>query len=203
MTLKIGVLGSGEGSEIHAIINAAESGRLDAEIVSVISDVEDAPVLELARNHGIESIFMEYSGNRGILFDKAAAKEFDRRGAEVIVLAGFARQLSSWFCKHYENRIMDMHPSLLPLFAGNPRESIHQEVLNSGVKVTGPTLHFVTSGKGGGPIIMQKPVMVEDGDTPETLGNKVSEAGNQILLESVKLFGEGRIKIEGNRVKIL
>ncbi len=202
MTLKIGVLGSTKGSDMQAIIDAIERGELDAEIVCVISNEEDAFILERAREHGIEAIDIEYVGKRRILFDKAAAKEFDERGAELILLIGFMRIVSPWFCKHYENRVMNIHPSLLPLFAGGMDTSVHEEVLNKGLKVTGCTLHFVTPQVDKGPIIMQKPVMVEDSDTPDTLKAKVQQAEQEILVETIRKFGEGKIKVEGNRVKI-
>ncbi|MCK4335529.1 MAG: phosphoribosylglycinamide formyltransferase [Candidatus Aenigmarchaeota archaeon] len=202
MTLKIGILGSTKGTDMQAITDAIERGELDAEIVCVISNEEDAFILERAREHGIEAIFIEYSGNRRILFDKAAAKEFDDRGAELILLIGFMRIVSPWFCKHYENRVMNIHPSLLPLFAGGMDTNVHEEVLNKGIKVTGCTLHFVTPQVDKGPIIMQKPVMVEDSDTPDTLKAKVQQAEQEIMVETIRKFGEGKIKVEGNRVKI-
>ncbi len=202
MTLKIGVLGSTKGTDMQAIIDSIERGELDAEIVCVISNEEEAFILERARNHGIEAIFIEYEGKRKILFDKAAAKEFDKRGAELVLLIGFMRILSPWFCKHYENRIMNIHPSLLPLFAGEMDTNVHEEVLNRGIKVTGCTLHFVTPDVDKGPIIMQKPVIVEDSDTAETLKAKVQGAEQEVLKEAIRKFAEGKIKVEGNRVMI-
>ncbi len=202
MTLKIGVLGSTKGTDLQAVIDAIERNELDAEIVCVISNEEDAFILERAREHGIEAIDIEYVGKRRILFDKTAAKEFDSRGVELVLLIGFMRILSPWFCKHYENRIMNIHPSLLPLFAGGMDTNVHEEVLNRGLKVTGCTLHFVTHRVDKGPIIMQKPVMVEDSDTTETLKAKVQQAEQEVLIEAIRKFGEGRIKVEGNRVKI-
>jgi formyltetrahydrofolate-dependent phosphoribosylglycinamide formyltransferase len=202
MTLKIGVLGSTKGTDMQAIIDAIESGDLDAEIVCVISDKEDAFILERAKEHGIEAIDIQYEGKRRVLFDKAAAKEFDDRGAELVLLIGFMRILSPWFCKHYENRVMNIHPSLLPLFAGGVDINVHEEVLNKGIKVTGCTLHFVTPKIDAGPIIMQKPVMVEDSDTPDTLKEKVQQAEQEVLIEAIQKFGEGKIKVEGSRVKI-
>jgi formyltetrahydrofolate-dependent phosphoribosylglycinamide formyltransferase len=202
MTLKIGVLGSTKGTDMQAIIDAIGRGELDAQIVCVISDREDAPILERAKAHGIDAIFLEYEGDKQVLFDKAAAKELEERGAELVLLIGFIKTLSPWFCKHYENRMMNIYPSLLPLFADSKGASIHEEVLNMGLKVTGCTLHFVTPEVGRGPIIMQLPVAVEDGDTPETLKAKVQGAEQEALLETIKLFSAGKIKVEGNKVKI-
>ncbi len=202
MTLKIGVLGSTKGTDMQAIIDAIERGELDAKIVCVISNEEDAFILERAKNHGIEAIFLEYEGMRRILFDKAAAKEFKKRGVELVLLIGFMRILSPWFCKHYENRVMNIHPSLLPLFAGGMDTDVHKEVLEKGIKVTGCTLHFVTPQVDKGPIIMQKPVMVEDSDTADTLKEKVQEAERGVLVEAIRKFADGKIKVEGDRVKI-
>lgn len=203
MTIKIGVLGSTKGTDMQAIIDVIERRELDAEIVCVISNREDAPILEKARNHGIDAIFLEYEGNKEVLFDKAAAHEFDTRGAELVLLIGFMKIVSPWFCKHYENRIMNIHPSLLPLFAGGKDLNVHEEVLNMGLKITGCTLHFVTPDVDRGPIIMQKPVVVEDGDSPETLKAKVQHAEQEVLIESIKLFSSGKIRVEGNKVRIL
>ena len=203
MSLKIGVLGSTKGTDLQPIIDAIEGGEIDAEIACVISDNENAFILERARDHGIDAIAMDYSGKDRLLFDKAAASEFDKRGVELVILIGFMRIVSPWMCKHYENRIMNIHPSLLPLFSGEMDANVHEEVLNKGIKVTGCTLHFVTPKVDEGPIIMQKPVMVDDSDTPDTLKEKVQGAEQEILLEAIRMFSEGKIKVEGNRVKTL
>lgn len=200
MTLKLGILGSGEGANTQAVIDAIESGGLDAEIVAVISDREDADILERARTHNIDPIFLEYGGKGSSLFDKAAAKELEKRGAEFILLDDFMRALSRWFCKHYENRIMNVRPSLLPLFAGKKDLEMHQEVLKNGMKVTGCTIHFVTPKADAGPIIMQKPVPVSEDDTPETLGERVRAAEREVIVETLSLLSERRVSVEGGRV---
>lgn len=203
MTVKIGVLGSTKGTDMQAIIDAIARKGLDAQIVCVISNKEDAPILERARSHGIDAIFLDYEGNKEVLFDKAAAHEFDTRGVELILLIGFMKIVSPWFCKHYENRIMNIHPSLLPLFAGGRDTNVHEQVLDMGLKVTGCTLHFVTADVDRGPIIIQKPVAVEDNDSPETLKAKVQKAEQESLIEAIKLFSSGKIRVEGNRVRIV
>ncbi len=202
MTLKIGVLGSTKGTDMQAIIDAIERKEIDASIVCVISNKEDAPILERARSNGIEAIFLEYEGNKQALFDKAAAHEFDTRGVELVLLIGFMKIVSPWLCKHYENRIMNIHPSLLPVFAGGMDTNVHEQVLDLGLKVTGCTLHFVTADVDKGPIIMQMPVAVEDEDTPETLKAKVQAAEQQVLVEAIRVFQAGKIKVEGRRVRI-
>jgi len=203
MTVKIGVLGSTKGTDMQAIIDAIGRGQLDAQIACVISNKEDAPILERAKNSNIEAIFLEYEGNKQTLFDKAAAKEFDQRGVELVLLIGYMKILSPWFCKHYENRIMNIHPSLLPLFSGGMDINVHQEVLNLGLKVTGCTLHFVTPEVDHGPIIMQMPVPVEDDDTSESLKTKVQAAEQDVILEGIRLFQAGKLKVDGNKVRIL
>jgi formyltetrahydrofolate-dependent phosphoribosylglycinamide formyltransferase len=203
MSIKIGVLGSTKGTDMQAVIDAVGRKDLDAEIVCVISNKEDAPILERARSHGIEAIFLDYEGNKEVLFDKAAAHEFDKRGVELVLLIGFMKIVSPWLCKHYENRIMNIHPSLLPLFAGGRDTNVHEEVLNMGLKVTGCTLHFVTPDVDKGPIIMQRPVAVEDNDSPETLKAKVQKAEQEVIIETIKLFSSGKIRVEGNKVRIL
>jgi len=203
MTLKIGVLGSGEGDILEALIKAIENEELDAKIVCVISDIEDAQILEIARKNGIDALFLEYEGEKEVLFDKAVAKEMDKREAELILLLGFMKTLSPWFCKHYENRIINAYPSLLPLFIEKKGLGIYEEVLGMGLKITGCTLHFVTPEYGKGPIIMQVPVEVEDEDTKETLKQKVHEAEEKALIATIKLFYEKRLKIENGKVKIV
>jgi formyltetrahydrofolate-dependent phosphoribosylglycinamide formyltransferase len=203
MTVKIGVLGSTKGTDMQAIIDSIARKELDAEIVCVISNKEDAPILERARSHSIEAIFLDYEGNKEVLFDKAAAHEFDQRGVELILLIGFMKIVSPWLCKHYENKIMNIHPSLLPLFSGGRDKNIHEQVLDLGLKITGCTLHFVTADVDKGPIIMQKPVAVEDNDSPESLKAKVQQAEQEVLIESIKLFSSGKIRVEGNKVKLL
>jgi len=203
MTVKIGVLGSTKGTDMQAIIDAINSKQLDAQIVCVISNKEDAYILERARDHGIDAIFLDYEGSKQVLFDKAAAHEFDKRGVELVLLIGFMRIVSPWLCTHYENRLMNIHPSLLPLFAGGKDLNVHEEVLKMGLKVTGCTLHFVTAEVDRGPIIMQMPVPVDDNDTTESLKAKVQTAEQDIIIESIRLFGDGKIKVEGNKVKLL
>ncbi len=203
MTIKLGVLGSTKGTDMQAIIDAIEKRQLDAQIVCVVSNKEDAPILERARSHGIDAIFLEYEGGKQVLFDKAAAHELDKRSVDLILLIGFMKVLSPWFCKHYENKIMNIHPSLLPLFSGGRDINVHEEVLNLGLKVTGCTLHFVTPDVDRGPIIMQRPVTVDENETAETLKAKVQKAEQEVILDAIKLFSSGKLKVEGNKVRVL
>ena len=131
-------------------------------------------------------------------------KELEKRAPiDLILLIGYMRILSNEFVRRYRWRIMNIHPSLLPAFAGGMDLDVHRAVLDYGVKVTGCTLHFVDEGVDTGPIILQKPVKVDEDDTPETLKSKVQKAEQEIILEAIKLFKQGRLRVEGRRVRIL
>jgi formyltetrahydrofolate-dependent phosphoribosylglycinamide formyltransferase len=203
MTTKIAVLGSTRGTDMQAIMDAIGAGGLDAEISVVISNRLDAYILERARKHGIDAMFIDYAGKEREAFDREMAEEIDKRDVNLILLIGFMRILSPWFCRRYGNRIMNIHPSLVPAFEGGMDLDVHGEVLKRGCKVSGCTLHFITEDVDRGPIIMQKPVMVDNDDTPETLKEKVQKAEQEVLVRAVRLFGEGKIKVDGNKVIIL
>jgi phosphoribosylglycinamide formyltransferase-1 len=202
--IRLAVLGSTRGTDLQAIIDAIKSGFLKAEVVCVISDRRDAYILERAKQHGIEALFINPKGLAREEYDKLIMDEIEKRSpVDLILLIGYMRILSNQFVRKYRWRIINIHPSLLPAFAGGMDLNVHKAVLNYGVKVTGCTLHFVDEGVDTGPIILQKPVMVDDGDTPETLKAKVQRAEQEVLIEAIKLFQQGLIKVEGRRVKIL
>lgn len=202
--LRIGVLGSTRGTDLEGIFKAIDEGRLrDVEIACVISNKRDAYILERARQRGVEAIFIDPKGKDRETYDKEVSAELDKRGVDLILLIGYMRILSPWFVNKYRWRIMNIHPSLLPAFAGGMDLEVHKAVLDYGVKVTGCTLHFVDEGVDTGPIILQKAVPVEEDDTPETLKPKVQKAEQEIIIEAIKLFQEGRLKVEGRRVRIL
>jgi phosphoribosylglycinamide formyltransferase-1 len=202
--LRIGVLGSTRGTDLEGIFKAIDEGKLrNVEIACVISNKKDAYILERARQRGVEAIFIDPKGKDRESYDKEVAAELDKRGVDLILLIGYMRILSPWFVNKYKWRIMNIHPSLLPAFAGGMDLEVHKAVLDYGVKITGCTLHFVDEGVDTGPIILQKAVPVEEDDTPETLKTKVQKAEQEIIIEAIKLFQEGRLKVEGRRVKIL
>ncbi|MCD6155011.1 MAG: phosphoribosylglycinamide formyltransferase [archaeon GB-1867-097] len=202
--LRIAVLGSTRGTDLEGIFKAIENGELEnVEIACVISNKKKAYILERARKHGVEAIFISSKGKTREEYDKLIAEELDKRNIDLILLIGYMRILSSWFVKKYKWKIMNIHPSLLPAFAGGMDLEVHKAVLEYGVKVTGCTLHFVDEGVDTGPIILQKPVYVEEEDTPETLKAKVQKAEQEIIIEAIKLYQEGRLKVEGRRVRIL
>ena len=203
MTTKIGVLASTRGTDMQAVIDAIEQGMLDAEITCVISDKSGSYALERARKHGIEAIFIDPKGRRREDFDGEIMKELEKRNVGLVLLIGYMRILSGIFVGKYRNRIMNIHPSLLPMFAGGMDTDVHREVLDRGVKVTGCTLHFVSEDVDAGPIILQKAVDVAVDDTTESLKGKVQKAEQNVILEGIKLFGEGRLKINNMKVRIL
>ena len=203
MTTKIGVLASTRGTDMQAVIDAIEQGMLDAEITCVISDKSGSYALERARKHGIEAIFIDPKGRRREDFDGEIMKELEKRNVGLVLLIGYMRILSGIFVGKYRNRIMNIHPSLLPMFAGGMDTDVHREVLDRGVKVTGCTLHFVSEDVDAGPIILQKAVDVAVDDTTESLKGKVQKAEQNVILEGIRLFAEGRLKINNMKVRIL
>ncbi len=199
---KIGVLASGQGTNLQAIIDAIEAGKINGEIAGIISNVKDAFCLERAKKHNIPGVFIDHKAfpDRES-FDKAVAEELDKRGVTLVILAGFMRILSVWFVNHYPNRIMNIHPALLPAFKGLYGAHVHEAVVVSGVKYSGCTVHFVTEDVDGGPIILQAAVPVLDDDTPELLAARVLEQEHRIYPLAVKLFSENKLIVEGKRVK--
>jgi phosphoribosylglycinamide formyltransferase-1 len=202
--LRIAVLGSTKGTDLQAIIDSIRGGKLYAEIVCVISNKRDAYILERARMNGIEAIFLDPKGLSREEYDRIVIGELEKRGPiDLILLIGYMRILSKVFVDRFRWRILNIHPSLLPAFAGGMDLEVHKAVLDYGVKVTGCTLHFVDEGVDMGPILIQKTVDVSDDDTPVTLKAKVQEKEQEALIEAIKIFQEKVIRIEGRRVRIL
>ncbi|GHV41964.1 hypothetical protein FACS189490_09920 [Clostridia bacterium] len=206
--LKICVLVSGNGTNLQSIIDNVKSGYIKAEIACVVSDKENAYAVERARMAGIEAICLlkkDYENLDKGVYEDALFALCEQRGVGLVLLAGFNTILSADFVKKYENRIMNVHPSLIPAFCGKGYYGLkpHTEALKKGVRVTGATVHFVTEETDGGPIILQKAVNVERGDTPETLQKRVMlEAEHIIYPEAVKLFAENRLSISDGIVHI-
>lgn len=178
---KIAVLVSGGGTNLQALIDAQKNGIITSgEIVLVLSDNKDAYALKRAESAGIETAVVA----KGDGFESAICNKIDQSGAQLIVLAGFMCILSEKFTKKYENRIINVHPSLIPSFcgAGYYGLKVHEAALSYGVKVTGATVHFVNEIPDGGKIIAQKAVEVKDGDTPEILQKRVMEQAEWVIL---------------------
>ncbi len=200
--LRIAVLASTRATDMQAIIDEIEKGKLSAEIVCVISNNKNAYALERARQHNIEAIFIDPKGKTKEEYDKEILEELNKRNVDLILLIGYNRYVTKTLLDPYRNRIMNIHPSLLPAFPGWDKE-VHKAVLEYGCKITGCTLHFVDERLDAGPIILQKAVEVRDDDTVESLKERVQKAEQEIIIEGIKLFMEGRLKVEGNRVIIL
>lgn len=201
MTLSIAVLASTRGTDMQAIIDEIEAGRLDAKISCAVSN-KVCYALERARKHGIETVFIDPEGKTREEFDKLAVAELEKRKIELVLLIGYMRILSPYFISRYRNKIMNIHPSLLPAFGGGMDKDVHKDVLDYGCKVTGCTLHFVNEIVDSGPIIFQKAVSVEENDTPDSLKEKVQKAEQEVLIAAIRLFSEGKIKVEGSKVRI-
>ena len=203
MILSIGVLGSTKGTDLQAVIGAIEAKELNARISAVVSNKKDAYILERARKHNIGAVFADAKGKEREEFDRQVSKEFEKHKVDLILAIGYMRILSPWFVNKWKNRIMNIHPSLLPAFAGGVDGDVHAEVLKSGVKETGCTLHFVTEEVDSGPVIMQKKVKVEKNDTVESLKEKVQKAEQKIIVRALKLYEQGKIKVKDGKVTIL
>lgn len=205
--LRVGVLVSGGGTNLQAIIDRINDGYIkNCSIVTVVSSKAGVYALERASKHNIPACVIARKNYQDIdAYDRALIEHFDKYNVELVVMAGFLSILGERFTKHYAGRIINVHPSLIPSFCGKGYYGIipHQKALEYGVKVTGATVHFVELEADAGPIILQKAVCIKDDDTPETLQKRVmEEAEHCILPEAVKLFSEGRIFIEGRKVRI-
>lgn len=205
--LDIVVMVSGGGTNLQAIIDKIENGETpNARIKKVISNNKNAYALTRAKEHGIEAECVspkDFSDRDK--FNQALLRAVEEAAPDLIVLAGFLVVIPGEMIQKYENKIINIHPSLIPSFCGTGYYGlkVHEGALKRGVKVTGATVHFVDDGTDTGPIILQKPVMVEDDDTPETLQKRVMvEAEWQILPEAIKLISEGRVSVKNGKVRI-
>ncbi len=202
MALKVGVLVSGRGSNLQAIIDAIERGDVPAEIAVVISNHPGVMALERAARHGIPAVVIERQpGSNRAAQQQAIVAELQRRGVELLVLAGFDRIIGPDLLQAFPMRIINIHPSLLPAFGGGLHAQA--DALEYGAKVSGCTVHFVTEDIDGGPIIAQACVPVREDDTADTLAARILEQEHRILPQAVRLFAEGRLRVEGRRVRIL
>ena len=206
--LNIAVFVSGGGTNLQALIDAQDRGEIkNGKITFVLASNENAYALERAKKAGIESTVVNRKAyDTKADYDKAVLKALDGRNIDLIVLAGFLSILGEDLVNEYKNRIINIHPSLIPLFCGDGfyGKKVHTAVLNSGMKVTGATAHFVNEITDGGAIILQKAVPIEQGDNEDILQYRVMrQAEWEILPKAVSLFCEGRIKIKGNKTEII
>jgi phosphoribosylglycinamide formyltransferase 1 len=196
---RLGILGSGKGSNMAAISEACASGRISAQIALVLSDVPEAGILKNAQRFGVPFAHIA-PGKYRTKLDEDAERAYIQRLTEarvdLIVLAGFMRILKGEFLKAFVGRVVNIHPSLLPAFPGL---EAWKQALDHGVKVTGCTVHFVDQGVDSGPIIAQQTVPVLDGDTPETLHARIQEAERQLYPSIIGAFAEGRVAVKGRQ----
>ena len=209
--LKLGVLASGRGSNLQAIIDAIESGALKANLALVLSNKSDAQALDRARKHGAPTVFLDakpFTTKSTDPVEKQAAREaYDRAvldvikqyDVELVALAGYMRIVTSVLINSYPNRMMNIHPSLLPSFPGL---DVQQKALDWGVKIAGCTVHFVTEGVDEGPIILQATVPVLEGDSADTLAARILVEEHKVYPRAIQLYAEGRLRVEGRRVYI-
>jgi len=197
---RVAVLLSGRGSNFMALHEAMRNGRINADIVLVLSNKEDAAGLRAARERGLESLYLNaklYPEKEE--YDRDIIKELRRRNVDLVCLAGYMKVLSSFFCREYKNRIMNIHPALLPSFPGL---HVQQKAIDWGVRFSGATVHFVAEEVDMGPIILQAAVPVLQDDTEQTLADRILVEEHKIYAESVRLFFEGRLEVRGRRVFI-
>lgn len=197
---KIAVFLSGRGSNFKAIHDAIQTGGIDAEIVLVFSNKEEALGLKIAQEQKLETLFLNpknYESHED--YDKAIIREIRKRNVDLICLAGYMKILTPVFCNEFKNRIMNIHPALLPSFPGL---HVQKKAIDWGVRYSGATVHFVTADVDMGPIILQTMVPVLQGDTEETLSERILKEEHKIYPESVKLFFEGKLEVRKKRVFI-
>lgn len=197
----IAVLVSGRGSNLQAIIDSVESGYLQARISVVISDVGDAYALERARKHGIEAVFIDPKNFASKeLYEEEILRILREHGALLILLAGYMKIVGKTLLLAFKNRMLNIHPALLPAFPGLHAQ---KQAFDYGVKVAGCTVHFVDESLDCGPIILQRCVEVREDDTADTLAARILEQEHKIYPEAVRLFVENRLRIEGRKVRII
>ncbi len=204
-SVKIGVLISGSGSNLQSLINKIKKDKINGEIVVVISNKEDAYGLERARLNSIDTVFLNEKNYESFdHFNEAIITELKSREVELVVLAGYIKMLSGKFIEEFKNKIINIHPSLIPSFCGKGHYGIkvHQAAIDYGVKISGATVHFVDEGADTGPIIFQEAVNVVSDDTAETLQKKVLTLEHELLPLAVKMYCENRLHMDGRKVLI-
>ncbi len=197
--VKLGVLVSGRGSNLQAIIDNIEKGSLPAELAVVISDQADAFALERSRKHNIPAVHVSTKGYKGKRdeYDALLVKELRKHGAELVCLAGFMRIITPTLIKAYPSRIMNIHPALLPSFPGL---HVQKAAIEHGVRFSGCTVHFVDEGMDTGPIIIQAAVPILDNDSEDSLSERILKQEHRIYSRAIQLYAEGRLTVKGRRV---
>jgi phosphoribosylglycinamide formyltransferase-1 len=198
---RIAVFLSGRGSNFVAIHDAIIAGKINAEIVLVFSNKQEAPGLKIAEERNLEILYLnpkEYVSREA--YDEAIIDEVKKRDVDLICLAGYMKILTSLFCNTFKNRVINIHPALLPSFPGL---HVQQKAIDWGVRYSGATVHFVTAEVDMGPIILQTVVPVLQNDTEDTLSERILKEEHKIYPEAVKLYFDGRLEVKGRRVFVL
>jgi phosphoribosylglycinamide formyltransferase 1 len=202
--LRVAVLASGRGSNLQAIIDSIEANLVQATIVAVISNKKDAVALERARKHGLKDLFVDpkpFAGQPDSreAYDRALLAILQQHDVELVLLAGYMKIVTAVLVNAYANRMMNIHPSLLPSFPGL---DVQKKAIEWGCKLAGCTVHLVTEGVDEGPIILQAAVPILDDDSPEALAARILVQEHKLYPRAVQLFAEGRLRVEGRRVFI-
>jgi len=199
--IKVGALVSGRGSNLQSIIDASEAGKIPATVVIVISNKPEAYALERAKKHKIDGVVVEdkkFKDKKS--YELEILKVLEKYKVDLVCLAGYMKIVGPTLLSKYKGRMMNIHPALLPSFPGLHAQ---KQALEYGVKISGCSVHFVDEGTDTGPVIIQHAIPVEEGDTEETLSNRILEWEHKIYPEAIRLFAEGKLKIEGRKVKVL
>lgn len=194
---RIGVISSGRGENLRHIIAATRSGYLPAIVAVVLTDQQDAGALRIAKEYGIKALHMDPSGLVREEYDRMLIEQLDGAGVNLVVLTGYMRILSPFFVEHYRNRILNIHPALLPSFRGM---NAFKQALDYGVKWTGTTVHIVDEDVDHGPIVYQMPVPIRENDTHESLKARIQRAEYRAYPRAIKRFIECRSRVEGRRM---
>ena len=205
MALALGVLISGRGSNLLAILDAIQERRLDATVNIVLSNKEKAPGLEEAKKRGVQTAFLNpkpfaQESNPREAYDLVVGKMLQEHEVECVALAGYMRIVTPVLIRMFPSKMLNIHPSLLPAFPGL---NAQQQALEWGAKVSGCSVHFVTEGVDEGPIICQKTVLIQEGDTVEALSARILEQEHKLYPQALQLMAQGRLQVEGRRVRIL
>ena len=186
--INLGVLGSTNGTDLQSILDAIGAGKLDAKVSVVISNRENSYILDRAKKHNTPNVFINHKGKVREDFDSEMTNVLKKHNVDLVLLIGFMRILSSTFCKTWAGKILNVHPSLLPKYAGGMDTNVHEEVLKNNDKETGCTIHLVTDKVDSGPIIIQKKCKVDSNDTIDSLKSKVQMLEGEAFLEAIPLF---------------
>src|SRR3989304_2969210 len=199
--IRVGVLASGRGTDFQSLVDARDRGDIDVDLAVLVCNVPGAPVLERAKKAGVPAVVVDHRayGKDRVAFETELVKVLKESRVDLVVFAGFMRLVTEQFIGAFPGRIMNIHPSLLPAFPGAHGQ---RDALAHGARVSGCTIPFVDASLDGGPIILQKAVPVRDDDTEETLAARILEQEHVFLPLAVRLFAEGRLRIEGRRVRI-